>query len=108
MLGLKDTITWFKPCCEKYVVGRDGWWVADALGLSTTSDFANFLEDYVPGLHEMAQIHDTMVDAMTPDPNTFAPVVGDVTDVVTNVPTMPIAYAESIIANTVDSIIDLF
>ena len=94
-LGLcADTMTWFKPRGEDYVMGlRDrGGWLGDNGPL-------NLVEDYVPLMHETSQIHDAIVGALdipgVPYNLDFVLIV--------NIPTMPIAAGTALLGNLVDT-----
>jgi hypothetical protein len=98
-----DNITWFKPSYEEYAVGRDTEFWEDKGG-TTHSWFTNTLEDYIPGFHEFGQGHDSGIGTIQ---NATADKPERVIDPLTNIPSMPFYYGTSLIANTIDTTVDI-
>ena len=80
---------------EQPKLGRDGLWV-----LGTGKPVSMFLESYVPFAHNFAKLHDHILTLFNFEENS-------IWDIVTNVPSMPLAYAVAAIGTTLQSIVSI-
>jgi hypothetical protein len=77
-------LVWFRPPGAPFHVGRPGTPVQPGVGIGA------FLENNIPGMHDMGYLHDNMVRDLR---NAGVP------DWLANIPTMPIAYIAAFIGN---------
>ena len=79
-----EGLVWFRPDGAPYYVGREGTPVEPGRGIGA------FLENYVPGMHDMGFLHDDIVTNLR---------ANGLPDWLVNIPTMPIASTASFLGN---------
>ncbi len=87
-------LDWFRPDGHPYMAGREGTIIEPG-----PNGVGKYVDDYVPGGHTFASMHDNFVGSMTE--------LG-LPDWLVNIPSMAPAYLAALATETADSILGLF